>query len=263
VLYSLSATLILAVTYLDAEPLKLANVHATYGVRGPTRPDNRVLPGDQFVLTFDIEGISVDETGNVLYSMATEVADSTGKLIHRQDPRDLKAVIALGGHSVPASASFDIGPNAPPGEYQVKVKVTDRAKGQSQELTQSVQVLPAEFGIVHLRTTGDEEGHASTCVFGTGEAMHVNYDVVGFARAAGGQPHVVVDLRVLDERNEPTLAKPFTGEIPPSDAHSLPAHFIVFLNRPGRFSVVLTAVDKVANKRAEVVFPLRVVPSRD
>ena len=56
--------------------MTLSSPRVTYGELGSTRPDTKLLPGDIFFLSFDIEGIKVSETGRVKYGMAMEVVDS-------------------------------------------------------------------------------------------------------------------------------------------------------------------------------------------
>ena len=75
---------------VPAQPGQLALTHArlTYGALGAPRPTNKFLPGDSFVLAFDIEGIKADANGKVLYSMGMEVTDQSGKVHFKQVPRD-------------------------------------------------------------------------------------------------------------------------------------------------------------------------------
>src|SRR5207253_753267 len=82
--------------------LELTNIRPTYGLMGPARPDNKLLPGDFFFVSYDIENIKVDgKTGKVLYSMGMECVDSKGKTQYKQEPRDLESVNSLGGSRLP------------------------------------------------------------------------------------------------------------------------------------------------------------------
>src|SRR5687768_12268966 len=83
-------------------PLTLTNVRLTYGALGAPRAEGKLLPGDQVFITFDIEGITAGAGGKVLYSMTTEILDAAGKTLFKQEPRELEAVNALGGKSLPA-----------------------------------------------------------------------------------------------------------------------------------------------------------------
>lgn len=247
-----------------ADGLTLTNVRATYGAPGLARPDNKLLPGDHVFVSFDIEGITVDADGRVLYSMTTEVLDAGGKTLFRQDPRDLETINALGGRTVPAYASLDVGLDSRPGKYTLKVTVTDRASKQSQGLSQTFEVLPKAFGLVRLTTTLDPEGRIGVSSFASGESLWIHCALVGFARG-DKQPNLIIELRVLDESGRPTTAKPFRGEINkdvPPTALSVPAQFHVALNRPGKFTIQLKAMDQVSKKTAELSFPIQVLPSR-
>jgi hypothetical protein len=259
-------TLALSATRAVAETgeLTLTNVRATYGLLGPARAEARALPGDTFCLEFDIEGITVAADGKVQYSMSLEARDADGKVIYRQNAANQEALASLGGKSVPAQAHLDIGLDQPAGDYSVKVTVTDRATKQTQSLTQKVRVLPAEFGIVQLKTTSDPAGTVPAGVVGAGQSIWVNFAVVRFERVRGmSQPNVQFEMRILDEGGKPTLAKPDTGiinqDVPATDK-LLGGQFPISVNRPGKFVVELKAVDKIAGKSATVSFPLTVQP---
>jgi hypothetical protein len=250
----------------QAGTLTLANVRASYGAPGLPRIDTHFLPGDQLVIAFDIEGITIDPNGKVLYAMGTELTDSKGKVVFRQEPRDLETVAALGGSSVPGMVALDIGLDQPAGDYTVKVTVLDRASKRTGTLTRAFQVLPAGFGIVRLTTTTDPEGRAPASIFQTGGSLWINTGVVGYARKEeNGQPDVEIDLRLLDEAGKPTMAQPFVGVINdnvPSNTRFLPVQFLVVLNRPGKFTAELKATCRLCKKTQTLALPITVLPSK-
>src|SRR6202011_6041401 len=100
--------------------LTLTNVRSTYGILGPTRADNKVLPGDTVVLSFDMEGAKVDANGKVLYSIGMEVDDSNGKVLYKQAPQDREALLPAGSKALPAAANMTVGLDQKPGEYTLK-----------------------------------------------------------------------------------------------------------------------------------------------
>lgn len=263
-----AVALVLASTlaFAQADKLALNNVRATYGLLGPNRADLKVLPGDTLWLEFDIDGITVSADGKVQYAMGLEVADSKGKVIFAQKATDQEGLASLGGKAVPANSQVDVGFSQPAGDYTVKVMVTDRVSKQSQTFSQKMQVLPADFGIVQLKTTGDPNGTAPIGLVGAGDSVWVNLAVVGFGRDKGKQqPNLEFQMRVLDESGKPTLAKPETGvinqDVPPGDK-LLGAQFLVSANRAGKFVVELKAADKISGKSATTSFPLTVYPRR-
>ena len=250
----------------QAGELTLTNVRSAHGVLGPARAGDRLLPGDSYVLSFDIEGISADASGRVRYAMGTEVSNSAGRALFRQDARDLEATASLGGNRVPAFARVDIGLDQPPGDYTLRVTVTDRATGRTGALTRTVTVLPRGFGLVRLALTSDPDAQFPAPAPGAGQLLWVNFGIVGFARdRASAQPHVTFQALVRDEGGKPTLARPLTGtgsRDVPEKALSLPIHFPLSLNRPGTFTLELAATDEVGKKTAKLSTPLVVRPVR-
>jgi hypothetical protein len=250
----------------QSDKLALTNVRSTYGVLGSTKPDNKVLPGDSYVLSFDLDGVKVDETGKVLYSVGMEVVDSEGKVQFKQEPRDLEANATLGGSTLPAFAMVNVGTEQPAGKYNLKVTITDRASRQSASVSHDYEILPKAFGLVHVNLTSDKDGKIAAPFLSVGESAWVNFTVVGFGRnATSQQPDLAVSLRVLDEDGKPTLAKPFTGKVDkdvPAKAPSIPLQFDIELNRPGKFTIELVANDKVNGKETKLSLPLPVLKSK-
>ncbi len=261
-LVSLPVLLLLSLIPGQTGQLNLTNVRATYGILGAPRPDTRFLPGDRFVLCFDVEGVKADDAGKVLYSIGMEVTDAAGKVYLKQEPRELEANNSLGGTSLQAFASIQIGLDQLPGTYTVKVTATDRATRAKGTLTRTYEVLPKGFGLVRLNTTYDADGKIAAPLVGEGQVLFVNFLAVGFGRdRAQVQPNLSVAMRIMDETGRPTLAKPYTGEINkdiPAQVLSVPMQFIIELNRPGQFTLELKATDKVTGQSATLSYPLKV-----
>jgi hypothetical protein len=246
--------------------MTLTNVRLTHGILGVPREGTKFLPGDICVFAFDVQGITADESGKVLYSVAMEVTDANGKVTFRQAPQNLEANNSLGGDRLPAYANLTIGLDEPPGKYKVKVTVTDRAARTSATLTRSYEVLPGAFGLVRLTTTADPDGRVPLPFPAEGQSLWIGFGAVGFGRDGDtGHPHLEVTLRVFDESGKPTLAKPFTGRVTkdvPKKARAVPMQFMLELNRPGKFTVKVEALDKVKNAKATLAFAVTVQKAR-
>jgi hypothetical protein len=245
----------------QADGLTLTGARVTYGVLGPTRDNTKFLAGDTLYVTFTIEGITADAEGKVRYAIATEVTDGTGKSIFTQPAQEREAINALGGGQLPAFAQVAVGQQQPPGEYTLKVTVTDVATKKSQSLTQKFEVLKPDFGLVRVTTSGDADGRVPAGALCPGQSLWVNGAVVGFQRGADMQPNVTLELTVRGEDGKPTLAKPFGGTINkgvPAKDVSLPIQFLVSLNRPGKFTVEIKSTDQVSGKSATQSFPITV-----
>ena len=247
-----------------AEQLTISNIRGTYGWLGSQRPDNKLLPGDVYVIQYDIDGLKTDNDGKVQYSMEMEVKDGKGKVMFQAAPRNHEVVLSLGGSRVQASTYVKAGFNQPAGEYTVTVSVVDKSSKAKQSFSRTIQVLPKDFGVVWPNTSADPGGAWPCAQMGvTGQYMNLNFGVVGFQRdAKTQQPSIKVEMQILDEKENPTLAKPFTGEVNnglPAQENEIPMQFQIGLNRAGKFTIVLKATDRVANKVAKkITLPLTV-----
>jgi len=252
--------------------LTLTNPRITYGELGSPRPDTKLLPGDIFFLSFDIDGIKVSETGRVKYGMAMEVTDSAGKSIFKQMPVERDDFLPLGGTRLPARAFVSVGVDQPPGTYTCKVTVTDMSVKEAvvtKSLEQKFDVLPRGFGIVQVYTASDLEGKIPAPLVGVaGQAMFVHFAVIDFVRDAAKQPNITIEMVVYDKDRAPTLAKPTLKNIPDEadgkvdeKAVGVPMRFLVPMNREGGFLIELKATDNVSKKTSKVYLPLRVFPA--
>src|SRR5438105_1567355 len=122
---ALAAALTLAPAQNSA--LDISNARITFGGEfGPSRPDNRLLPGDVFFLAFDIDNLKLDEMGKAQYAIGMEVTDAAGKSIYSQKPADQDMLLPLGGTKLPARAYVTLGLDQAKGTYNCKVTVVDR-----------------------------------------------------------------------------------------------------------------------------------------
>jgi hypothetical protein len=251
--------------------LDLVNVRPTYGMLGAPRPSSQILPGDVFWLAFDIDNIKTDAKGKAVYSMGFEVSDKGGKpLLKEEENKDkpLVADLSLGGNRLPVFARVEVGLDQPPGEYTMKVSVTDRTAKTSASLERKFQVMPLTLGLVRLSTSYDAADpvqgprYPAPMVAAPGQFLHVNFVAVGFERdKAKKQPNMQVELNVLDEKGKPVRDKPDMGQVSEADekARAMPMRFALALNRPGRYTVELKATDMVTKKSSTLKFPLTVV----
>jgi hypothetical protein len=250
----------------QANQLAFSNIRTTYGVLGVPRDNSRFLPGDRCVLAFDVDGFTADESGKVHYSIALEVTDDRGRVKFRQEPKNREAKNSLGGRKVPAYVDLQIGLDQPKGNYQVKATVTDLASKASRSLLRSFDVVAPNFGLVRLTTTADAGGQYPLPFPCEGQTLWVNFGAVGFERdRATGQPNLAVSLTVRDDEGRETLPKPLSGAVTkdvPKKARGVPMQFMLELNRAGKFTVDLKAVDKVTGKQAKLSFPLTVLKAR-
>ena len=263
-----STALIAAMAFAPGQGgLTLSNARVTFGELGSTRPDVKFLPNDIFFISFDIDGIKIDENGRVRYSMAMEVVDKDNKVIFKQQPIDREDFVPLGGSKLPARAFVTLMPDQTDGAYTCRVTVTDRSTKASQTIEQKFEVLKKDFGIVVVYTSADGKGEIPTPQIGAaGQLIFVHFAVCGFSRdAKTKQPNVTVEMVVLARDGGATLPKPSTFTVDREVAQTdtvIPLRSALPLNRAGDFTVELKAVDNVSKgKPVKVSFPIRVVPT--
>jgi hypothetical protein len=246
----------------DHTDLALTNVRSTHGLGGPERQNDTLAPGDVLILSFDIEGVHVDDDGKVRYSMGFEATDSKGKVHFRANPRDLEATASLGGSSVPSSAPLIIGLDTKPDFYQFKVQVKDLVSGKEQRLTRTILVLPKDFALVRVTASADADGQYPMAFVASGSKIWAKCSAVAFERdRVGNQPNVVFEMRVLNEAGKPTLPNPATKTVNkgiPAKDMTLPIAFPLTLNRPGNFTIELQATDQISGKKTKASFPITV-----
>jgi len=261
---TLALTAALQLTPAQQGSLALTNVRVTYGVLGQERKDSKLLPGDIFVVAFDIDGLQIKDDGRILYSMGMELTNKEGKTQFKKDPQDLETVNTLGGTRLPSFARAVVGTDTPPGEYTLKVTVTDRAAKQTQQLVRTFEVVRPQLGFVRLALTY-ESGLDAPALAVPGQALLLNFATVGFKLDNKEQPNVAVEMRVLDENGKPTVGQAFTGGVQQvRDEYKaiIPWQFILHLNRTGKFRIVLKATDKNTGKSVEQELGLSVVDAK-
>jgi hypothetical protein len=257
--------LVLCVNAAQGDALEISNPRLTYGYLGAARPMTGILPGDIVHVTFEIKNLKFDENGKAAYSIAIEIRDEKGKLFFEQRPYNSLAQNFLGGNSLPCAANVEIPYDAKPGKVDWKITVVDRTTKKSASLSGAGKILPADFGIVRVGLFADPELRVPTSPVGVvGDAAYLQMSVVGFERDKDKkQPDLHVSMRILDEKGQPTLAKPIVGKfnsgVNPKD-HLLPLQFPLSMNRAGRFTIELTAECKLCGKRAQVSYAIRVLP---
>jgi hypothetical protein len=247
--------------------IQITNDRLTFGGEfGPTRPDNRFLPGDLFYMAFNIEGLKQDSQGKVSYVMGMVVTDdATQKVIFESKPAEQPIILPLGAQRLPCRAFLLLGLDLK-GNYTCRLTVSDKATGVSKLIEKKFIVLDPMFGIVAFHTTFDREGSLAAPLSGiAGQSLWLHFVTVGFARdPQSKQPHNQVEMRVYDLRNgQPTTGEPLVYEIKngvKDDVSGLDWDLPLPLNQPGRYRVQLVAIDKLASNRPpyKITFDLEV-----
>jgi hypothetical protein len=268
------ALVLLGLRTAPAAALDIKNVRATYGPVGGVRPDNKFLPGDILWLAFQIDGLAMEaDTGLVKWKVALEVVDNSKDKPIFTRSTDHQRYLALGKGQMSERAQVFIGTEQAPGKYTVRLTITDKGGGKekgggpSKSFAYDFEILAPDFGLI--------QGWAPSVAIAT-QDYTAFVKLTGMARDAKQLPNVEVRLVIKDESGKAILPKPLVTSIPkdlPSDeelrklgeefdikkSKMIPMPFPLFLNRPGRFTVEIEALDHISKKTSKVSFPLQVL----
>jgi hypothetical protein len=257
--------------------LKLTNVRMTVGELGPTRVGSNLLHGDVLFIANDIDGLTIDAEGIARYSMAMEVTDGAGKLIFKQDPRDLDDFVPLRGNRLPARAYITVGLDQPPGNYSCKVTVTDRKTKATGSLTSKFEVAKKEFGVVAVYTSYDTQGEISAPTTGqVGQTVYVQFSIASFERdPKTKQPNVLIEFQVYDDKGSALFVDADKKVAPRKHIQddksavqvkeadgAFALQFPLFMNRPGKFTVEIKAKDNVSKTEFTYKLPITINPAQ-
>jgi hypothetical protein len=244
--------------------LTLSKARFTYGELGPVRPDNKFLPGDAVFLSFDISGIKTSEIGAYSYVLTIDVQDKAGKSVFKKSV-DFDGILPLGGNKLRANPHLILPNDQVPGDYKFNLTVLDKGTKVSKTISKEFTLLPKAFGLVALQISNDDKGLQSTPLDGTvGEVRFLNFSVANFARDSKKKPNFEIELQIF-EGGKPIYSKPFVdkvNDIFDEKINNYPAIFRIFLNREGKFTVSIKAIDHIAKKTSEYQLPLEVYPAK-
>ena len=276
-LQTLALAAALSLAPAQNSPLALTNDRVTFGgEHGPARPNTKYLPGDIFLLAFDIENLVATPNQTVKYSIGMVVSDANGrevigpdgKPLYSSPPGEQEVRLPLGGTKLPANAYVLIQPNQSPGTLVCTVSVTDKMTNATKTLSKQFEVLPAAFGTVGLFLSYDSEGKAPAPLLGrAGQGLWLNFGVIGIGRdPQTKQTNVVAEMRVFDQAGKPTQEQPYTYFIDPKmvSEKDLGVYFRIGLplNRAGQFTVELKTECKVTGKTYKMSFPITVMQAQ-
>jgi hypothetical protein len=242
--------------------LKLKNVRPVQWTLGYARPNAQVLPGDLYVVAFDITGLKVRDDGLVRYSLGLDLLNAEGKSQFKSDPGGLEVVNTLGGDSLPAFARAVVGTDTPPGQYTMKVTVKDLSAETEETLVHKFEILRPQFGFVRVGLAYETKFPAPPIAV-TGQKLLLHWGTAHFdVDKKTGEADVDVQLRIIDEATgKPTLPRASTVKIkrlPAGFAGVLLQEAPIELNRTGKFTIVLTAKDNLSGKSIEQRLPITV-----
>jgi hypothetical protein len=257
-----AAVLIVSAASAQAK-LGIDNIQATYGRLGPERKSLDLYRYDELFFRFTVTGAKPDAEGKVDGSVLLQVLDGAGKVVgENQTPA--KGVLVLGGNSYPLSVSLPIGQQVPPGKYTVKITVRDNLSKESAAFQRKVTVKPLDLKIVRIQFYHDPEGKFAAPAGGTlGETLCFDLRVIGFDRS---KDRILTEIawQILDSDGQEVSPKGAAFDIRQDDAKAVKKwEFLRYsnsfiLNRVGKFTLRITATDRLGKKSTTFEVPIQV-----
>jgi hypothetical protein len=253
--------LIVLVTPAWAE-LSIRDVTPTYGPLGPARTSLAVPAGDELFFRYTITGVRTDDAGRVDGELQVQLAGPDRRAL-LDDKQPIKAVLALGGQTLPGTANVSFGPDTAAGDYTVTVTFRDKLSAESASFQRKVTCTKPAFALVRLRLSHDEAGAIPAAGGMLGQTIHVRCQAIGFDRTKA-KVHVVIAMQTADAEGRPLMPRPIRARLATEDAdqvaqlRSVDFSGSLILNRVGKFELRLTATDEVSGQKAEVRVPLHV-----
>lgn len=259
--------LAVAILFLGAFPslapaLEIKNIRPCYAPFGATRYDLNLLPGDVLFITYDLDGLLTDpKTGKTNYETILELIDDPAqkepKVLYKK-PTTNEVVPQLGTGRMPGDLHVIMGAGQAPGKYAVRLTVHDKLAKQARAFTYPFTVIPQGFGFV---------GVSAPAIGFPGQHYVTGFGLVNLALDGKKNPNCEISIRILDDKGKAvasTVQILLPRDMPEgtdlNQANFVPLQYPIYLNRPGRFTVEIEAVDKYGgNKKKELKYPVTVL----
>jgi hypothetical protein len=256
-----AVVLLIGIAPTASAKLELRDIQAAHGQLGPERQGAEYVSGDQVFFRYTIAGIRTHADGRMRAEMRLTVNDTKGNtLLKRETP--LQQVVALGGDSVPAFASFDLTEDVPPGEYEFLVEIADLLSKESASFRRKFTCKKEEFALVQIRFHLDERGESAAPPGGiVSQTLFLKMKAVGFDRSKG-EIDVEMAIHVLDRGGKPVMPRPIRASVhaeKPEEVkqiNRLALSGVLTLNRTGDFVLRITLTDKMAKKEVSFETPI-------
>lgn len=242
----------------SAEALELKNVRLSYGHLGATRQEaTKFLPGDFLFISYDIDGLKLDDKNRALYTVLLEVFDASAKPVYKKETVHDPVVPQLGSNRIPGDLYVIMGTDHPAGKYTVRLTVMDRLSKEVKSFTHPFELLNRGFGIV---------GVLAPAVAFPAQPYMLQFNIVDLTLDAKQKPNAKLEMKILDESGKPVsppVVNNYPADLPDTldlkKANIIPIDFPILPNRPGRFTIEMSASDLAGQKTSTLRVPLTVI----
>jgi hypothetical protein len=259
-----AAASLMSLAAAEGKDLKIAHARFTHGgITGVERTSTDFLAPDIIWLVFDVENLTRSpRTGKFVYSVTLDCLNSRGRRIFGHDDPHIEDLDALGGTTLATFAWVNIGRDTAPGKYSLRLTVNDKVGRKKAQWKRDFTIRNKGFGFSRVSVLS---------VGFAGQPARVLFFVQGFEKNARNMPSVKVTIHITDRSGKETLRDPITLSIPRDlgkevDPRNLlevgPLETSFRLSRPGKFTILLEAEDRVAKKRVKLPCNITVLDPR-
>jgi len=244
------------------------NVEPTYGgFFGPARPNAEFYPPqDLLFVRYQLRGVRYREVpaftsgGAVDLEFRAQLIDGHGEtLLTNVGP--IQGGTSFGGPCFPGYAFLPLTTALPPGQYTLRLTVTDKVSSATARFERPVTLAPARLAVNAALYALDADGKVAVRpdALTTGYALYHRLNVVGLD---GSKEFLEVTdlLELIDADTGKVLQRSETPVRQPNPRTPiLTGHFtwaLGVLTRPGRFIHRHTITDKVSGKSVVLELPL-------
>jgi hypothetical protein len=258
-----------------AGPLRIIHVGVHQIEDGPAVGDRvSFVPGETIYLRFDAEN----------YTLTKDQGAAVTWVIEAADPKGIAIVPAMAGKKEATLAAEDkdwlprvrqeivIPSPAPGGSYSIHIKVTDQTSKDTAvadtkfsvsgpALAPTPALVMRSFGFYR----GEEDAQALAApAYRSGDAMYARFQIAGYKFGAGNAIEVTYGISILGPAGNVMYAQDPAVEEKSASFYPKPyidANMSLSLNagtKPGEYTLVITARDKVGDQKVEIRQPFHV-----
>ncbi|MBX7103930.1 MAG: hypothetical protein K1X57_07605 [Gemmataceae bacterium] len=240
--------------------LEIRNIQACHGPLGPARTRLEVTPLEEVVYRFVVAGLKPAANGEFQFDIAYSMTDSTGKVVLSDTGRH-SVVAVMSGDATPATAAIQVGPTAPPGDYTLRVTVTDCNGGGDAHFSRRLTCKPGEFRAINPRFFHDAARTTPGPAGGlAGQSIYLRVLAAG-PKWEAGKSSVALRVELTDLEGNTVSRQPVTTRREITEGgpfRGIGLETLLPLAKPGEYQIKLTVIDELARREDVITLPLTV-----
>lgn len=243
--------------------LEITKIEPALGALGPERKSLDFYPLDEIFFRYQIAGVKTDADGKTDVEIEVKLVNPLGRNVFDKKTTSLRQ-LSLGANTLPGYVVLPVPEKAPPGEYTLTVKVTDRLAKESESFERKLTCKPVSFQIIDMRFWRNAEYKVPAAAGGIlGETVHFKLHVVGFDKSKK-KVQTILTVTVLDDAGKPIPEKPLIIKAgvdnPDNAAKATQVNYngLLYLNRTGNFTVRFSVEDIEGKQSTTFETPFKV-----